>query len=176
MSKADTPAFTRQKQNGSFSPMSTATLEGPLSYEEERGKPVPSLNHGAIQTNLAMEFCKNRTYRVVSELTLDISGVRHTPDLSVHPRQALDLRHDVIRATTPPLLTVEIFSPQQGTQEVMDKVDAYFRFGVKSCWIVAPPLRTVRILTADGYEETFHTGTVKDPVTGLTANLEEVFS
>lgn len=58
----------------------------------------------------------------------------------------------------------------------MDKVDAYFRFGVKSCWIVAPPLHTVRILTADGREETFHAGSVQDPVFGLTADLDLVFS
>lgn len=156
--------------------MSSTTLQRPLTYEEERGKPMPSFNHASIQSELIVAFASSRSFRVCSELTLDIGGVSYTPDLSVYERQALDLRHDVIHTTTPPLLVVEIFSPRQGTQEVMDKVDAYFRFGVKSCWVVAPPLHTVRILTADGFEGTYHTGTVKDPVTGLAAQLEEVFS
>jgi Uma2 family endonuclease len=94
----------------------------------------------------------------------------------VFPREPLDWRHDVIREVKPPLLVVEISSPTQGVQDVMDKADAYFRHGVKSCWIVVPPLRTVRILTADGHEETVHTGVAKDPVCGLTADLGAVFS
>ena len=156
--------------------MSTPTVERPLSYEEERGKPMPSLNHSAIQINVAVEFARNRAYRVHSELTLDIAGKAYTPDLSVYPRQTLDLRHDQIRATAPPLLVVEVFSPKQGLQDVTDKVDAYFAHGVKSCWVVVPPLNAVRIIAADGYEETFHSGVVKDPVTGLTAELSSVFS
>ncbi|MBI2924971.1 MAG: Uma2 family endonuclease [Verrucomicrobia bacterium] len=156
--------------------MSTATLEKPLTYEEERGKPRPSLNHGAIQTNLACEFARNRSFRTISELTLNISGRSYTPDLSVYPRSPLDLRRDVARCPDPPLLVVEIFSPQQGTQEVMDKVDAYFAFGVKSCWVVSPPMHSIQILTADGQETVLNSGPATDPVTGLTADLAAVFS
>src|SRR5437867_10526779 len=100
--------------------MSTATVDRPL-YEEERGKPTPSLNHGAVQMNLGVEFTKNRSFRTVSELTLDINGKSFTPDLSIYPRAPLNLRRDVPRATEPPLLVVEILSPQQGAQVVMDK-------------------------------------------------------
>src|SRR5947209_20628646 len=102
--------------------MNTATAVKPLTYEEERGKPMPSLNHGSIQANLICEFARNREFRVVSELTLNIHGTPYTPDVSVYPRAPLDLRRDVARPTDPPLLVVEIFSPQQGTQEVLDKV------------------------------------------------------
>src|SRR2546422_5349731 len=109
--------------------MSIATVDKPLSYEEERGKPMPSFNHGAIQMNLGVEFTRNRLFRTVSELTLDINGKPYTPDLSVYARAPLNLRHDVSRSTEPPLLVVEILSPQQGAQGVMDKVDVYFAFG-----------------------------------------------
>ncbi|MBI2928520.1 MAG: Uma2 family endonuclease [Verrucomicrobia bacterium] len=156
--------------------MVTETLEKPLSYEEERGKPMPSENHAAIQINLGVEFARHREFRTYSELTLEFEGKTYTPDLSVYPRKALDLRHDQIRRTDPPLLVVEIFSPRQGYQDVMEKVDVYFRNGVKSCWIVSPPIHTITILGADGREEHHHSGVAKDPVTGLTADLEAVFS
>jgi len=159
--------------------MSTGTIDKPLSYEEERGKPRPSLNHSAIQANLGAEFMRHRQFRVPSELTLNISGRSYTPDLSVYPRSPLDLRRDVVRSPDPPLLVVEIFSPQQGTQEVLEKVDAYFAFGVKSCWIVSPPMHSVQILTADGQETVLHSGTATDPgdrLTELTADWAAVFS
>src|SRR5438874_13153560 len=145
--------------------MSVTTVDRPLTYEEERGKPMPSLNHGAIQANLGGELQRNRDFRVVSELTLDIGGKSYTPDLSIYPRIPLDLRHDVSRCPYPPLLVVEIFSPQQAIQEVMDKVDVYFGFGVKSCWIVSPSMHSIQILSADGRETILHSGTATDPVT-----------
>lgn len=137
---------------------------------------MPSSNHGAVQANLIAEFARQRDFRVYSELTLEFEGRPITPDLSIYPRQPLDLRHDVIRRTDPPLLVVEIPSPTQGYQSVMDKVDIYFRNGVKSCWIVSPPLHTLTILTADGKEEVLSAGVAKDPVTHLTASLAAVFS
>ena len=74
------------------------------------------------------------------------------------------------------MLVVEIFSPQQPTQEVMDKIDTYFAFGVKSCWLVSPTMHSVQILTADGRDTVLSGGTAVDPVTGLTADLAAVFS
>ena len=156
--------------------METEILDKPLTYEEERGKPMPSYNHAAIQVNLITEFARNREFRVCSELTLELEGRPYTPDLSVYPRESLDLRHDLIRRTDPPLLVVEIFSPRQGSQDVMDKVDVYLRSGVKSCWVISPPLHTVSILRPDGSADTFSSGIAKDPVTGLTADLAAVFS
>jgi hypothetical protein len=87
--------------------MSTATIAKPLTYEEERGKPSPSMNHSAVEVNLGAEFLRQREFRVLIELTLDINGKPYTPDLSVYPRTPLDLRHDVSRRPDPPLLVVE---------------------------------------------------------------------
>ena len=84
--------------------MSTEALEKQLTYEEERGKPMPSFNHGAIQANLIVEFARQPDFRVCSELTLEFEGQHYTPDLSLYPRTPLDLRHDVIRRTDPPFI------------------------------------------------------------------------
>ena len=156
--------------------MSTVTTEKALSYEEERGKPLPSLNHCAVQMTLGAQFMRDQQFRVHSELTLDIGGKPMTPDLSVYRRAPLDLRHDMPRCTEPPLLVVEILSPQQPIQEIMNKIDTYFSFGVKSCWVVSPTMHSIQILTSDGKEIVLNSGTATDPVTGLTADLSTVFS
>lgn len=156
--------------------MNTAILERPPTYEEERGKPMPSQNHSYVQANLILELGASRRFRVASELTLEIAGVAYTPDLCVFARDQVNWRRDVIRRTDPPLLVVEILSPTQGHQEVTEKVEAYLAHGVKSCWVVSPQARTVTVYLPDGEPVTHAQGMVTDPATGLTANLEAVFA
>ena len=158
--------------------MSTDVLpERPLTYEEERGKPMPSKNHAFIQMNLGLEFAKHREFRPGSEMTLElVPGLPKTPDLAVYPRSPLDLWHDEVRSTDPPLLVVEIVSASQGMQEIMEKVEFYLAYGVKSVWVVMPPLRSVTIFLPDKSQQTHLSGVVHDPATGLTADLDAVFS
>ena len=137
---------------------------------------MPSRNHGRVQTNLILEFGHQQDFSIYSELTLTIAGRDFTPDISIYPHEPADFRHDELTRTDLPLVAVEIFSPSQSHQELMEKADVYLRNGVKSCWIVSPPLRTVTVLLPDGREEVFHRGIAKDPVTGLTADLAKVFS
>ena len=156
--------------------MKTAVLETPQTYEQERGKPMPSKNHAIVQTNLAIELAKHREYRVMSELSLVLNDRPLTPDLSIYLRGPVDFRHDDIRLTDPPLVVVEISSPTQGSLEVMEKVEVYLQSGVKTCWVVNPPQRTITIYTPDGGIKGFGEGVVKDPATGLSADLDAVFS
>ena len=137
---------------------------------------MPSFNHSIVQSNLIVELARHAEFRVCSELTLDIDGTHYTPDLSVYPKHPADFRHDEIARRELPLLAVEILSPTQSHQEVVEKAEVYLRHGIKSCWIVSPPLRTVTVLLPDGREEVFHRGIAKDPVTGLSADLAKVFS
>ncbi len=150
--------------------------EPSLSYEEERGKPMPSNLHSIIQTNLIGEFLKHREFRTQSELDLEVEGRKLVPDLSVYRREPVDFSHDILRRSDPPLLTVEIVSPKQGYFEVMEKMDAYFRHGVKSCWIITPPMLNVTIFTPDGARRTISEGIATDPVIGISADLAAVFS
>jgi Uma2 family endonuclease len=157
--------------------MSTGLLEppAPLSYEEERGKPMPSFHHGIVQANLIVEFAKESEYRSVSEVAIIINGVSYTPDISIYPRKTIDLRHDTVKMKESPLVAVEIFSPSQGSLEIMDRVEAYLAAGVKSVWVVAPPLTSITIYTADGKQKGFMEGTVTDPATGIQVEMEQVF-
>ena len=157
--------------------MSKGSIEQPLTYEEERGKPAPSFNHGAVQTNLAFELSKHRDFRVLSELDLQLDGFSVTPDISIYCREPLDLDHDVLRRTDPPLVTAEIASPTEGSLTVMNRVNRYLEAGVKTCWFVNPPTRTITIYSADGTDRTFVPGQqAVDPAIGVTADVNAVFS
>ncbi len=113
----------------------------------------------------------------MSELALRLDNVKHVPDLSVYPRQPKNFLHDVVERTDPPLIAVEIYSPNQGYNTIMEKVDAYLAGGVKTCWVVDPYQRTISIISPDGGSKTFIHGQVaQDPVTNITADLSEVFS
>ncbi len=151
--------------------------ERPLTYEEERGKPMPSRNHAVIQMRLCLEFSKHGEFDLLPEVTLElVPGRWLVPDISVCPRVALNLRRDTVRLTEPPLLAVEIVSSSQGLEEILEKVEFYLAQGVKSVWMITPPLREVTVFLPDGSQQSHHAGEVRDPATGLTADLETVFA
>ena len=155
--------------------MSTLLANPVLTYEEERGKPMPSLNHSIVQVRLILEFSKQTEF-IFSELSLELGYDKtRVPDLSIFASCSVDFRHDEVKVSDPPQTVVEIFSPQQPSQEVMAKLDEYFAFGIQSVWVVSPPLRHVTIFAADGREARFTDGIATDPVTGLTAHLGKVF-
>ncbi|MGI8601539.1 MAG: Uma2 family endonuclease [Verrucomicrobiales bacterium] len=156
--------------------MSTAVDERPATYEEERGKPMPSLHHSLVQSRLLLELSKTPAYFALSELTLEFNGKPYTPDICVYPREDIDWQHDEVRRSVPPLLAVEIFSPMQGSKEVMDKVDVYLQNGVKSCWVVSPPLKTLAVYRAGQVSVSHTSGIVTDEATGLAADLAAVFA
>jgi len=148
------------------------TLEG----EEEYGKAMPSRNHAIAQFRLGTQFLRHPEFEIASEMTLELNGRRFTPDLVVFPKRPIDWIHDVVRETEAPLSCVEIFSPQQGYLEVMEKVTAYLEAGVKSCWVLVPPLQTVTIYLPGEPPQTTSLGIARDPATGLEADVSEVFA
>lgn len=147
-------------------------------YETERRKPMPSFNHSVIQLNLGAElrYRYKEAYRIVSELSLDLSDWPSVPDICIYPKMPLDLRHDVVTMTEPPLCAIEIISPSQSLDELVRKAGKYFDNGVKSCWIVLLPLANIYVFTApDKYDIFRATDTLKDPVLDIELPLKEVF-
>ena len=161
--------------------MSTAIADPPpeiSDYEKERGKPMPSVNHSVIEPRLAFQFYRHEKYEPYIELTLDLTGQRpfYTPDLSVYPKSKIDFLNDKVRATDPPLTTVEILSPTQPFMDLVEHANFYFEHGVKSCWIVTPAIKNITILLPGDSQVARSEGVITDPATGLTANLDEVFA
>lgn len=148
-------------------------------YEIERNKPMPSLNHSIIQTNLITELRVRykQHYRVASELSLDLSDWPSVPDICLYPFKPLDLQNDQVAVSEPPLCTIEIISPSQSLNELVDKARAYFQHGVQSCWIVLLPLGNIYVFSSpDQYKIFRATETLVDPKMDVSIPLSEVFA
>lgn len=146
-------------------------------YERERGKPRPSLLHSVTQTNLLRQLIEYRpVLQPLSELTLLLDGRELTPDVSVYVDLEIDFTRDETQVTEPPLLAIEISSPTQGIQDLVDKARFLMEHGVESCWIVQPPLRTITVFTPDMESTTYSSGTITDPATDVEVDVEKIFS
>ena len=153
------------------------TTQAKSDYERERGKPMPSKLHSVVQTNLLIQFARYRPdLQGLSELTLRLNGRELTPDISVYADLEIDFTRDEMQVLEPPLLAVEISSPTQGIQDLVDKARYLMEHGVESCWIIQPPLRTITVFTPDMDSTTYSSGVVPDPATGIEVELDDVFS
>jgi len=145
-------------------------------YETERNKPMPNRIHGTIQTRIVVLLDQyNDRFQFSSEVTLDTTPPS-TPDILVFPKKQLNWKTVEAREKEMPITTIEILSPSQSIEELAGKAwNTYFPEGVKSAWIVVPPLKTVTILTPTDEQLVFSQGTLTDPVTGIQLSIEKVF-
>lgn len=156
--------------------MTTTDTEERSAYELERGKPVPSYNHSKVQMRLGVEFSRSGPgFDILSELRLIIRGKPYYPDLCLFPKRPKDWLHDVVEMADPPLMAVEILSPTQGFNTVSAKLDIYFEHGVGTVWVVHPEIQTITIFSSLTEQQRFTDGIARDPKTGVTADLAEVF-
>lgn len=149
-----------------------------FDYESERGKPIPSLNHSIVQANTVFELQTRyrEQFRFMSEINIDVEGQVMVPDIGIFAKMAADMTHDHHVAQQLPLTTIEILSRSQALDELIDKSNAYFRAGVKSCWIIAPKAQGVFIYSAPGKYTFFHNDqTLTDSVTGIELPLAPLF-
>ena len=146
-------------------------------YEKERGKPMPSLNHGVVQAKFSFALisaCQDR-YLVGSEITLGTEPPL-TPDLVVTGGRQLDWLRDEIRLTEAPLTAIEIVSPSQSVNDFIPRIESYFRFGVRSVWLVHPPLKQVIVFGPDYDPKVINEGLIVDPALDVRIALEEIFT
>ncbi|MFN8356848.1 MAG: Uma2 family endonuclease [Spirosomataceae bacterium] len=150
----------------------------PSEYEVERGKPMPSKNHSFIQANLVFELTVRyrEQYRFGSEMSLRLDDWAAVPDVCIYPTMPLDILHDEISMTTPPLCTVEILSPTQSLTELITKAEKYLQLGVQSCWLVIPEFKNIYVFDQHlNYEIYRAHDTLQDPVLSISLPLQGVF-
>jgi Uma2 family endonuclease len=148
-------------------------------YEIERNKPMPSKNHGKIQSRIVFGLMSRyqNVYSFISELSLELGDWLCTPDISLYPNEPLDVTDDEIRMTKAPLGVIEILSPTQTLNDLTDKALRYFENGVKSCWLVLPTLKTIYVFSgAQQYEAFVQDEVVLDKELNIELPLTEVFS
>lgn len=146
-------------------------------YVTERNKPMPSLNHSLIQTNLIFALGQYREkYRIASELSLELSEWPIVPDICLLPSMKMDTSNDQVKVSEPPLCVIEILSPTQSISELLSKAKSYFEHGVQSCWIVLPGLDNIYVFTTPKDYEIFKSGeTLEDKKMGIRIDVARVF-
>ena len=159
--------------------LTETVVERELSaYEIERNKPMPTLLHGAIQLNIGSELKIKypKQFRLASEVLLDTQPYGSTPDVIAYPYSELDFQNDPSRRTDAPLLSIEIQSASQSTKDMTSKLEPYFSFGIKSCWIIAPDFKAVFVYSSPYHYNFFHEkDMVKDSVVGIEILVEKIF-
>lgn len=146
-------------------------------YERERGKPRLSKLHSVVQTNLLIELSAYRPeLHALSELTLRLGDHDLTPDICVYANFDVDYTRDETQVTEPPLIAIEIASPTQGIQALIDKIRTLLHNGGQSGWLIQPQLRTVTVFTDEMEASTYDRGTLTDPATDLEIDLDADFS
>ncbi len=145
-------------------------------YERERGKPSPSYNHFLVQSQLqyALQAACGDRYIVGGELTL-ATEPSTTPDISVCYFRKPDWLHDEVRAADPPITVAEIMSSSQSVEDLVPKIETYFRFGVQSVWLVQPPLKQVAVFRPDLEPQVFVEGEVVDETLSVSVALTDIF-
>ncbi|MGA3373354.1 MAG: Uma2 family endonuclease [Terracidiphilus sp.] len=140
---------------------------------EERN--VGEYDHGAIQSYLAFLFMSHREEwktRVVSDVRTQVKFTRYRcPDVLV-------LRADAPREqilTHPPLIAIEILSPEDRLSRFRVKIEDYIAFGVENIWIIDPATRSA--MTADRFGiHPVESGELTVPETPIRVDLKELFA
>jgi Uma2 family endonuclease len=105
--------------------------------ERNFGEREHSLAQGETIFYLAMRYPHLRRL-VLPEQGVQIEPKRfRVPDVCIVNKSAP--REPIVR--TPPILCIEILSPEDRMSRYLERVDDYFKIGVPLCWIIDPILR-----------------------------------
>jgi len=140
---------------------------------EERA--LGEFEHSFLQGLLCGIFFQNRLEWGV--LYLPEQGVRisptrfRIPDLTVlatgTPRERV--------LTAPPLLVIEIQSPEDTLRRTTAKVKEYSAFGIRNVWVIDPENRTAFTGSADGLKEV-SSGWLEVPGTAIRIAVADLFA
>jgi Uma2 family endonuclease len=113
-------------------------------------EPMPSLNHSYICVEILKQLLTNPEIQPLPELTLDI-GHGLTPDISVFLKHQIkpNFLKDIVKLKEMPILAIEIISPRQNIQDVLDKALLLTQANVKAVWGIEPYGRTIFVTTPD---------------------------
>lgn len=140
---------------------------------EERN--LGEIEHSILQRFLTVLFAVNRSLwgvEVYPELRTQTAAANfRVPDVLVVRAGETIERY----VTRPPLIAVEILSPEDTLRAMQEKAAEYRRFGIENIWIIDPEPRLAYRYTAAGLEEE-HSGELAVPETPIRVVLNEMFA
>lgn len=146
--------------------------------EELLDEKMSSLNHAELQSHLSflLRAAYRHKYSIYVELDLGFASGKTRPDLCIFHKRPTDWLLDEIIVSDVPLTTIEILSPEQSMNSLIDRIyKKHFPAGVKTAWLVVPALRLITVLLPDRTSFSVTEGILTDPVTGLQLTISEVF-
>lgn len=157
--------------------MEAVALERTNEIDEAQEEVVGSRNHSYLQSTLVAELFNLDQFAVYSELSLDINGKEYKPDIALYPpEQGVDnFLEDTLRMTELPLCAIEILSPRQFMESILDKFKVYFAAGISSCWLVIPHSRLILVHHDLTSPKPFAEGEVVDEKLNLRLPLARIF-
>jgi Uma2 family endonuclease len=130
--------------------------------------------HSIIQRFLTVLFALKRAewgVEVFPELRTQIAATNfRVPDVLVVRAGESFERY----LTRPPLIAIEILSPEDSLRAMQEKAAQYRRFGIENIWIIDPEPRLAYRYTSAGLEEV-HSGELAVPETPIRIELSELF-
>ncbi len=140
---------------------------------EERN--VGEYDHALLQTLLGQLFMNNRNAWGVLALTdvrVQVNATRfRVPDVTVI--RAGTPREQIL--THPPLLVIEILSPEDRLSRMTERTDEYLDFGIENIWIIDPARRLAYRVTRTGLELA-PAGEITVPETPIRVVLSDLFA
>jgi Uma2 family endonuclease len=131
--------------------------------------------HSLIQRFLTVLFYMKRFewgVEVFPELRTQTQARRfRVPDVLVMRAEDKFERY----VTRPPLIAIEILSPEDSLAAMRSKAVEYREFGIENIWIIDPEARIV-YRYADGKLEELHSGELTVPGTSIRVVLSEIFA
>jgi Uma2 family endonuclease len=131
--------------------------------------------HSILQRFLTVLFAINRAawgIEVFPELRTQTRTTRfRVPDVLVVRAEEKFERY----VTQPPLIAIEILSPEDTLRAMRDKAAEYRQFGIEQIWIIDPEPRIAYRYANGGLEEV-HSGELTVPETPIRVALSEMFA
>jgi Uma2 family endonuclease len=134
---------------------------------------VGEVDHSDLQTAIAHYLRTHYKKRIWAgvEVRVQVKKTRfRIPDITVMLGSKPDER--IIR--TPPVLAVEILSPDDRAGYLEEKINDYLIFGVPYIWVINPETRRAYIHTPTGSHEV-RDGVLRAESAGIEVPLSEVF-
>ena len=139
---------------------------------EIRERNVGKFEHARVQALLARWFGNHEQewgVQVVTEQRVRVSPMRvRIPDVAL---LTLSSQPDVI--VDPPLLVIEILSPDDSYSDTQERAQDYRAMGVETVWIIDPKTRTGRMCSGAEWVESSRLEVKGMP---LYVNLPDIFS
>lgn len=134
---------------------------------------VGEFDHSWMQTAMSSYlFVRGKLWGItaLTELRVQVKATRfRVPDITVVANPVPKMRI----LCEPPLLCVEILSPEDRMVKVQAGVEDYLNFGVPCVWIVNPETRQGFVCNADGMAEA-KDGVLRVPGTAIEVPLAEL--